>query len=356
MKKKYIISEIKYFSSLFILIFLFSCSKKSSFTNPEQLNVTEVISSDVFGYANELAVIDSFLIINDSKPLFDNNQLRIYNKNSFKYISSSGRFGSGPGEFRSGLSLNTISSDEYSFSILDLSSYKMLFYSIDKLGELKHQKSITLKKGRPYMPTYINDTTIFSLGLELHNGRFGEYDSSGLLINTLGEIPPGKEDDTPIPAHHQACKGLIRITPDRTKLIISYQFADLIEIYSINGSLLRRIEGPRGLLPQYKVKVRRGYPTAMLDDAKCILGYIDITVSNSHIFALFSGQLTGSPQYEGKYLHIFSMDGELNKHYKLNSKMSQIAFDKKNSTLLGVSYYPYSAVYRFDKDFIGFNL
>jgi len=91
------------------------------------------------------------------------------------------------------------------------------------------------------MPIMLDDSTIFSLGLELFSGRFALYDNLGNMVKTLGEIPPGKEKDTPIPVHHQACKGLMRITPDGKKIIISYQFADLIEIYDAEGIVLKRI-------------------------------------------------------------------------------------------------------------------
>ncbi len=340
-----------YLFILFVTVIILSCSKDKNFKKPIQLKVSEVIGADSLGFARDLVICDSLLIIYDKSPLFSENQLRVYNLNTFKFIDSMGRVGLGPGEFKDGSALNNINSVSHGFTILDFASLKVLFYYINKLGSIEYSKSISLKQGRPYMPVVVNDTTIMSLAFELDNGRFAMYDTLGDLTEIFGEIPPGKKKNDPGYVQYQAHKGLMRMTPNGEKLVISSQFTDLLEVYNIDGTLFKRIIGQLNFLPQYKIAGQNSYPYPAFNLDKCKFGYIDIAVTNSFIFALYSGQSMRKQKYEGEYLHVFSIDGELVKNYKLTNKMSKIAFDRKNNRLFGIHFHPITKIYRFNENF-----
>lgn len=332
----------------FSLIWVYACDSKKDDQILEKSDRQIIINSDSLGFVRDLIISNNYLVLYDSKPLNDDEQLRIYDLKSSKFLYSLGRVGAGPGEFRQGMSLNKIDNGKNGFSLLDLSSKKVLIYKYDNSGRLNYSEAVLLKEGRPYMPLIVDDSTIYSLGLELFSGRFAKYDYRGNLLETLGDIPPGKEKDTPVPVHLQACKGILRMTPDANKFIVSYQFADLIDIYDRKGELLKRIVGKIGTTPKYKTIVRGGYPTFILDEEEAILGYLDIRVTDNFILALFSGELAATAQYESNIIQVFNLEGKLLKTVTLDTKISQIEIDKNNNRLIAVSFYPTPKVYSFN--------
>lgn len=332
------------------LIWVYTCNSKKDDQLSDKIVGQVMINSDSLGFIRDLIIINDKLVLLDSKPLNDDKQLRIYDLKSAKFLYSIGRIGAGPGEFRQGMSLNKIDDGQKGFSLLDLSSKKVLIYKADNSGRLDYSGVVALKEGRAYMPVIVNDSTIYSLGLELHSGRFAKYNSMGNLVETLGDVPPGKEKDTQVPVHLQACKGIMRMTPDGEKFIVSYQFADLIDIYDKNGRLLKRINDKFGTTPKYKTIVRGGYPTFILDEEEAILGYLDIRVTDNFILALFSGELAATTQYESNIIQAFNLEGKLLKTVTLDTKISQIEIDENNNRLIAASFFPTPKIYTFNLD------
>lgn len=346
MQLKYLKMQNSFFLILFSLL-IFSCKNKNSIKNIEILKAQEVIGSDSLGSVDDLVLVKDKIVVLDDKPIFDENQLRVYNKYNYRFVSSLGRKGLGPGEFHQGMSLNNVYYKDDTFTLLDLTTKKVIFFSEDENGKMKYKHSITLKGGRAYMPVALNDNTIYSLCLEIFEGRFAHYDSLGNMLETLGEIPPGKKDETPVPAHQQASKGLIKLTPDQSKLVISYQFADMIDIYDLSGNLLNRIIGDLGKTPIYKTEIRDGYPTMLIDFKEAIFGFLDIEVSDKYIIALYSGKIIGESKYESDVIHIYTYNGKLKDIIKLDTYVSQIALDIENESLLACTSNPLPKILSF---------
>jgi len=327
--------------------YLHSCDDKHIENNKNVVKGTEVIGSDSLGFVSDFLIVNDKIVLLDDKPINNDNQIRVYDRNNYQFLYSLGRIGSGPGEFRQGMSMNLVHYNKYYFSLLDLSSKQMLFFYENINSQLIYSHNIPLKGGRPYMPISISDTIIYSLCLEIFEGRFAQYDNLGNKVQTLGEIPPGKKEDTPVPVHQQASKGVMRLTPDGSKLIISYQFADMIDIYDLKGNLLNRITGKLGKTPIYETSIRNGYPTMIIDFNKCIYGFLDIEVTNNSIVALYSGKMLNESEYESDQVHIYTFDGKLKDVYKLNTMVSQIALDTEKERLLACSYFPVPKIYSF---------
>lgn len=201
---------------------------------------------------------------------------------------------------------------------------------------------IPINRGIPYKTIKLSNGNIASLGFGLTNGRFAMYDSTGKLIKEVGEIPPGKMKNIPVPVHLVAFQGKIRKTPDATKIIISSRFTDMIEVYLSDGSLLKRFFGPIEKLPIYETVKVGDNPVMSLDDKKSILGYIDIYVTNRDIYVLYSGRTRteyGQKAPYGNTIHIFDFDGNLLKVYKTDEDLFAISVDEKDSVLYGIQHY-----------------
>jgi len=306
------------------------------------------INSDSLGFVREMLISKNFLVLLDKKPLNDDNQLWVYDLKSLRFLYSFGRIGRGPGEFQQGMSLNKINDEVGGFTLLDLSSYKLLLYEPNGKGKFAYSKAIQLLQGHPYMPIMVNDKTIFSLGLDLFSGRFAVYDKTGKMTNSLGDLPPAKKENAPMPAYEQACKGLIRMTPDKKKLVVSYQFANVIDIYNEKGELLKRILGDKNKSPKYNVTMRNGYPVMMIDEENASWGYLDIQVTNNNIVALFSGKPVANANFQSNEIFVYDLHGQLEKKCKLDRDVSQIALDTNDNKLLAIDLFSKPKVYSFD--------
>lgn len=93
--------------TLLLILFLISCNRfNESRTERIQKNRDKVIdvadriitiSPEIYFGDSELYVIDSFLIINEISPLAEKG-IHLLDKNNFKYVTSAGIIGNGPGE------------------------------------------------------------------------------------------------------------------------------------------------------------------------------------------------------------------------------------------------------------------
>ncbi|AFH48402.1 Hypothetical protein IALB_0690 [Ignavibacterium album JCM 16511] len=194
----------------------------------------------------------------------------------------------------------------------------------------------------PYSAIKLPNGNIASLGFGLTSGRFALYDSTGQFIIEVGEIPPGKMKNTPVPVHLVAFQGKTRKCPNNSKIIISSRFSDMIEVYKLDGSLIKRFWGPIEKLPVYET-VKIGDKAVMaLDDKNSILGYIDIYVTNRKIYALYSGRTR--PDYAqkapyGNTIHVFDFEGNILRIYKTDEDLFAISATGNDSLLFGIQHY-----------------
>jgi hypothetical protein len=80
-------------------------------------------------------------------------------------------------------------------------------------------------------------------------------------------------------------------------------------------------------------------PRPQLELVRGRVYYRACAFSANHIFALFIGGMPqdGVAPWEGQYVHVFSLTGELVRVLKLNVTLSALASDSAGTTLFGVS-------------------
>lgn len=345
--RKYFAIGILIFAVGLIFLTLILPNDKPDFNKGRFLKGKKFRAQDSFGKPFGILYLAGRLIIYDDSPISDENQVRIYDVNSFKLLSSFGKHGSGPGEYRGLWAIDRSPKYENKITLHDVSLLRYSVIEISNPNKVKIDTMITLKEGDPYCPVFVNDSIIISPGGTLKEGRFAAYDLLGNIKGFYGEPLPGKDLKTPMPIHQQASIGRLKVTPDGSKYIISAQYSDLIDVYNNNGVLLKRISGPLNMYPKYNVKTYNNYPRLSHDKKDAITGYMDIALTNDKIIALYSGIPLEQNEFDCKFLHVFSMKGELLETVILDHKLVRITLDAKNNRLYGIQFSPIPEIYMY---------
>lgn len=346
MKRSYCtLDEIILFILLVVISFHFSACKKTSDPNSiSDIQGNVILSSDLLIFPSTIAILDSLIIIGDR----DLSALQIYTLPEVTYVTTIGQRGQGPGEFMTIWSLNNDYSRSNNLWVYDPNLHRLTNISLDHGTS---QPMITLRMGIPYNPVVINDTLIISPGLSLTDGRFGAYNKSGNLLQSIGEIPGDREDNVPVPIHLQAYQGVLRVKPDYSLLAMSLLYADKIDILELDGTLVTSIIGPIESTPIYDVVSVDETPVMAIDFEKTRVGYIDIAVTNTFIYALFSGRLRADDPanfFKGNKIHIYDWHGDLVQKLAVDDDLFKIAVDMNDKNLYAIREYPELAILRYD--------
>ncbi len=331
---------------IIILIFSQYDKRNNKFYNGTKLNGIEFINSKNIGLPTQILLIDSNLIIIDDKPLYESRKIKIYNLLSKKEISI-GDYGAGPGEFIQPISLNKVIGVKNSFTVNDLSMFRITQYIFNK-NKCVISNVYKLKGGMPIQTVLLNNRRIIALCFGLTNGRMAIYDTAGTIIEEIGQIPQHIIKDMPTPIVLQAYIGQLKVKPDGNVYVVSAQYSDIIDIYNNEGKLVSKIVGPINHLPQFRVAKVVKFPVMALNVEKTIYGYIDIFTDKKYIYTLFSGNKFKEHKFEGHFIHVYNYSGEFIKTYVLSEDISYFTFDNINNCIYGVQIYPRVKLLKFN--------
>ncbi len=334
--------NIKYLITIlvtFVLILYYLLFSEKSIYAKEPVHLKKITTFGNFlGFPTEVFVIDSFLITIDTKPQEEYKFINVFSLEG-EYLFSFVDKGNGPKEMINPKSIDSDPFDKEKFWVFDASLYRFIKLS---LKTKMIENYIPIDRGIPYNSIKLSNGNVSSLGFGLTYGRYALYDSTGQFIKEVGEIPPGKMKNTPVPVHLVAFQGKIRKCANNSEIVISSRFTDMIEIYLLDGTLIKRFFGPIEKLPIYETVKVGDNPVMALDDKNSVLGYIDICVTNRKIYALYSGRTR--PEYGqkapyGNTIHVFDFEGNILKIYKTDEDLFAITIDSNEELMYGIQHY-----------------
>lgn len=320
-----------------LLLYLFFINE-SEFKG-EPLHLKKILSfGNSFGRPIQLCIIDSPVLVIDQKPLKGFKFIQAFSING-NFLYSFGDRGSGPNEMISPKKIDIDPTDKGYYWIFDGSLLRLTRFTLS--DKRNNDKFIKLDKGMPYDPVIISDNLIASLGFGLTSGRFALFDSTGRLLDEVGQIPPGQPNNTPIPVHLVAFQGTMCKNSDASKIIISSLYSDMIEIYTSEGKLIKRFYGPDEKLPIYKTVKVGVHPVMEIDLKKSYFGYLSIYSTSNKIYALYSETSITDRKKGGlgNIIHVYDFDGKLLKIYKTDEDLYAISINANDSLLFGIQHY-----------------
>lgn len=308
-----------------------------------------VNQAEVIGSPGDLAIIGSYLVLLDG---FAGPSFHVFRISDGKLLKSLGRKGQGPGEFIGPASIDPAPNTESKFWIFDITVCRLTHVNLDDVladeRDLGKRVLLLVSPGAPTHPIWINENLTISPGFFVQ-GRFGHYGADGEILRTVGDTPPG-DDRIPAVVRQHAYTGTFQPNAQRTLFALATRYADRIEIYAADGTLIAVAQRPVGFEPVYELAERSGRPV-LGGRSDTRFGYIDVTTTDGRIFAVFSGRTRGEGEANfGNVVHVFDWNGCLLEVLELDSKVVDIAVDANSWTLYAARHLPTPAVLRFRLD------
>jgi hypothetical protein len=170
--------------------------------------------------------------------------------------------------------------------------------------------------------------------------RFLVYSQDGEEISALGSYPDYGIDMPPMVAVDVFFASIIS-NFQRNKIALAYEYTDLIELYDVDGNLVKRIHGPHQFLPSFDIGDRSGTPYMKRVFEKTQHAYKSIAANDDRIFLLYANGKTVKPGEGEASIHydkILAVDWEGNPlaFYELDHAVTSIAVDWKKRIVYGL--------------------
>ena len=253
----------------------------------------------------------------------------------FRYVGSFGPRGEAPTELTSAENIRYAGD---SWWVLDSGKGQLLRYAAaDSFPRL--QETVTLDKEKILRPldfVACGDTAFFVPDYT-GESRFCLVDRQGGLREHIGDIPTKDTEklEQARPAYAQAWRSFIDYDARSGVWVAATQLGEVLEVYHRKEGKHTVLVGPNGE-PRFQISQGYGIPSG-------IMGFGDVQVTERAIYAVFSGrtfkELMQSAQQGkslpdgGRYLYVFSLQGEPLCRYVLDRYVSGIAVDEQAGIL-----------------------
>jgi hypothetical protein len=338
---------------IFLPIIAFSCLDKERIdfdynSIPRSCKMTGKICIDSMMSPQTIDFYNSLIITVERTG---SNRLKVYNTESGQEIQSIVRGGRGAWEM---LQPWVFSSNSDTCWIFDLLTKKMIgMYKSDYDTLVSFNEFNLSTRGCEMVIATGNDTYI-GTGYSDSIKMFSEFNSSGLLIRSFGDYPKvvpynftnGKQDAL---FYSTVYKNKIAHSPIRKMIAVGYTRFNMIDIFDIEGRLLKRINGPEKI----EVKINKVSPhpgTVAYDVTPKYLAYRQMKAGPKEIWASHSGIILTRENYAQTIPHkiyCFSWEGKFIRELTFDIPIIDFSVDWEKKVLYCLSEELYPRVFSF---------
>lgn len=325
--------------SLLAVLFLSGCSTKKTTEGQDfsQLPVYELKGKEVPTDSAYLRYAYRIRVEGDVAVVFDLHGsdyfCHAFTYPEFDYLSSFGTLGKGPEEIISGSDVRFLGKNRV--GILDSNGRKIAIYSGVGKGMNPSLERMVRMEERILMPLDFVRLANGDFLVPDYSGeaRFCVVDSCGRLEERKAAIPLAEKTllSSAAPAVAQAWRSFLAVTPDESQLVTVTQLGDVMDCYALpvlNKETIHRIG--EGGEPEFSIAAE-GYGIP-----KGCMGYWDVQVSDSCIYALYDGtrfedmmkQDPATVKQGASRLRVFDLQGNPLRSYTFDRPVAGIFVDE----------------------------
>lgn len=342
---------------------LFGCTKRAPVHRTDRATADEldyamvpttqlhgsVLSDDsLLANPDVVRIAGNYLVIGDDLA---DSLILVLERSSGRVVGRTARSGEGPGEAKSVYEIQVASDPDDSgptFWIFDVALRRLTEFRVSErvptVAPIDGRIVRLDVNGTPTSALWLDDDRIVSLGF-YQLGRLAYFDRQGENAAFRGPLPPNP-DSFPATVLQHAYQGSMSIKPDHSQMVVVTRHASQLEFYNTHGEMLRRVDGPFPFTPQVGVAAGTRGPV-MSSGGDLRFGYIAVTSTDDHVYALFSGRTRsgypGQANY-GEYVHVFDWDGRFDRALRLQEPAISVAVTTDDSVLYAVSELPRPSV------------
>lgn len=322
---------------ILLVVVLISCKNSKNSESNEHIYIDYQrinLSGHIIGSAEGMHLVDSFLIILDSKT---DSLFHIINLQNMRW-KEFGTKGQGPLEFLHPFHFHHAGKEIVGVWDLFKSSMTNLYINnIYQNKALQQQKILSINDNRSTfasLPTKYN--TFISQGA-YEDGMFKLLDQKGNLIKYFFEYPYKNTEEKNIPTKTRALtyQGQMMASPSLDKFCFACIYAPIISFYCIHKDSIELIKSNN-----------KGYPSYIFDNESSIItsrnkaAYSQIFTTNEHIYALYSGR--SWDEYKNLFLRsqkieVYNWDGTLTKTYTTSIPLTLICVSPDNKKIYAIA-------------------
>jgi len=329
---------------LFHLIFITSCSETENYEDAEivswesfgdeiSLSGEVFLSQDILNPVRILAT-DSILYLANTNV---SKMLQIIDLNKKKVLGEFIPFGSGPEEM---INISSIKKKRSYLYLYDMGQLRLNKLTLDNENLLSYSNSIQFNYAFDDIAV-ISDTSYVALVLDSEMNRLSFF-QGGKFEKTVGEYPQISGRTMSGIEKIEGFSSSIVISDDSKRIAIVYMNTDLIEIYDIEGTFIRRIHGPDHFFPEVSIKNIGEYQKVTSESGKSKDAYFSPVPCGDTFAVLYSGKIYNrqKPDYLKEWVLFFDWDGNPVKKYRLDKPIFCLSIDSKYRTIYGITDNP----------------
>jgi hypothetical protein len=312
------------------LLFLTACADRNGgvvFPETANLSVSNNYKSDVYmRYPFRVILSGSSLYVMDlHAPEYYIHKYNMYGSDLI-HKESFGKRGEGPEELLDAENIRIDSNGR--LWTLDANRQSLVYWDNSEQEKLALSPELL----RPLDFALINDSTFIVPDYSGEN-RICIVNQKGEVVERLFSIP--QKRNTSKASLAQAWRSFIDYNRNTGILATVTQLGQVIEIYNINEKTQIAVVNQNNGAPVFKEKSIYAIPDG-------IMGYSDVHVADSIIFALFWGHSIKDIQQQkikhdgGNRIHVFDIKGNPLKEYILDRYITGFCIDETNNRLIGL--------------------
>lgn len=320
------------------LHFLFACNESPlrhqfSEFDREYTIKSQAISMDKVYHDGLFCFYDTLSIL--TRTFNEDYQIHIFN-DKFKFISSSGLRGRGPGEISNPF-FATIDKKDGTLWYLDMGKKMIHKFPLDSLLKNPHylptsSEAIPVPGEIPiFLQFYPHSEGFFSCANYFSDtDLISVFDKNGEVIDSLGTEKGrflknlnSKEKSVPMVTF------LYQKHPTKELYVSVYKYSDIIAIVDQNGKVNAISQGPDMINQD---------PNDLKDNYKSSYTYVDC--DEEYIYALYQGDYVVDDNMKPNYaqtIHIFNWEGQPLAKLKLDQPIATFSIQSKNKKIVGFS-------------------
>lgn len=315
--------------------------------SPTRVTGKILAAGEYLGQPREMIQLGSQLLVLDNAS---DSVLHLISLTDGRHLASQGRRGAGPSEYKGAWGLLQAPGDDESAWVYDYPLSRLTRVRAGGDGLLSVDPKMLTLTGDvvPLQPLWLGDSLLVSPNFS-SGGRLAFFGRDGKLLRSAGPLPTDSRR-TPASVLQQAWSGQITAQPSGDLLVFATLYADQLELYRRDGTLVKKVRGPFRFDPRFEVANAGGMLT-MSSDESMRIGYPDVAATDRAIYALFSGRTReafgGSQVTFGRFVHVYSWAGDLTGILELDTPVAAITVSEDGHTLYGTAENPEPVIMSF---------
>ena len=255
-----------------------------------------------------------------------------------EYLGQYGQRGQGPEDFIHPASLNPYGRN--ALCCYDQGTRRLKVIERDSLTHRLRNSTLLTCSGPWYFDVIPYGEGRFVVQGCIQDSLFAVLDSEGEPVCLAGEHPYKDATERSFDPHSRAMayQGPFRITPSG-KMAFATSSSKIMYIYRLEQDRLQPVTMQAEWYSDYMPESNKGGGFSVVFKSS-VVAYRDLSLSDSRIYALYSGRLYSEQGWYCQYIHAYDWEGNLKGRYRLDVPIVFFCVDESARRIYGIASQP----------------